>query len=330
MASEPLEPLYLITGGDAPKIGVALRRLRGRFDPGSVETFVAELNDAATAVAAANALGLFGGGERLVVVEGVEAWKKDDVETIARYAENPAPGAVLALVGDSGRLPAGLETACESAGRVLRYDVPKRKRGSREVEDYVEWVRRQLEQAHVRADGGVAERLVELVGDDAFALQAEVEKLAAWAGEDTVGVREAEQLVAPSSEMPGWALADAWGARDIAAALAACEAQLEQEDEPYIIAYRLAEHVRKVRAVQALVDEDVSVGEIARRLGLKQFPARKQSGQARNFAPAELGQAVVRMAELDHAVKGGTRLDPTLELERTIIEVTETSNPGSG
>ena len=40
--------------------------------------------------------------------------------------ESPAPGAVLALVGDALRLPAGLEAACESAGKVLRYDVPKR------------------------------------------------------------------------------------------------------------------------------------------------------------------------------------------------------------
>ena len=47
-----------------------------------------------------------------------------------------------------------------------------------------------LDQAHVRTDGGVAERLVELVGEDAFALQAEIEKLADWAGDETVGVEE--------------------------------------------------------------------------------------------------------------------------------------------
>ena len=330
MAAEALEPLYLITGGDAPKIGVALRRLRARFDPGSIDTLAAELNDAGAAVAAANALGLFAGGERLVVVEGVEAWKKIDVETITCYAESPAPGAVLALVGDAPRLPTGLEAVCESAGKVLRYDVPKRKRGSREVDDYVAWTKRQLDQAQVRTDGGVAGRLVELVGEDAFSLQAEVEKLAAWAGDETVGVEEAEQLVVPSNDMPAWALTDAWGARDVAAALWACEVLLEHEAEPYIIAYRLSEHVRKVRAVQALVDEDVSVGEIARRLGLKSYPARKQADQARNFAPAELGEALARLAGLDHDVKGGRRLDPTLQLQRAIVEVTETPAAGTG
>jgi DNA polymerase-3 subunit delta len=321
MSAEPLEPLYLLTGGDLPKIRFALRRLRARFDPGSVDMMFAEQSDAEGVVAAANALGLFAGGERLVVVEGVEKWKKPDVEIIARYGADPSPGAVVALVGDDGKLPAGLEEACASGGKVLRYELPKRRRGSREVEDFVEWTRRQLEQAGVQVERGVAERLVQLVGDDAFALQSEGAKLAAWSGGEPITVRDVERLVAPSDDMPGWALADSWGARDISGALGACEAQL-QHDEPFLVAYRLAEHVAKVRAAQALLDDDVSVGEIARRMGLKPYPARKQAEQARNFAPAELAGAVVRLADLDHAVKGGSRLDATLELERAIVEVT--------
>jgi DNA polymerase-3 subunit delta len=326
MTAEPLEPLYLLTGGDLPKVGLALRRLRARFDPGSIDTLAAEQNDAEGAVAAANALGLFAGGERLVVVEGVERWKKPDVDVISRYGKDPSPGAVVALVGDASKLPAGLEAACAASGKVLRYDVPMRRRGAREVEDYVEWTRRQLEQAGIQFESGVAERLVQLVGDDAFALRSEVDKLAAWAGGDALRVHDVERLAVPSDDMPGWALADAWGARDTAGALAACESQLH-EVEPFIVAHRLSEHVNRVRAVQRLLDEDVPVGEIARRLGLKPYPARKQADQARNFGPTELAAALVRLAELDHAVKGGSRLEPALELERAIVEVTQASTP---
>jgi DNA polymerase-3 subunit delta len=327
MSAEGLEPIYLITGGDLPKVAVAVRRLRARFEPGSVESLSAENVSGAEAIAAANALGLFGGGERLVLVGEVERWRKADVEAVACYAESPTPGAVLALVGDGAKLPAGLEAACAKAGQVLRYDVPKRRRGSREVDDFVAWTRGQLDQAGLRTDAGVAERLVELVGEDALALRSEVEKLAAWAQDEPVGIREVEHLVAPSDEMPGWALADAWGARDVGAALGACEAQLQHE-EPFVIAYRLSEHVSRARAIQALLDADVSVNEIADRLGLKPFPARKQAGQARNFSPSELAQAVVRLAELDHAVKGGSRLDAALELERALVEVTRSREPG--
>ena len=209
----------------------------------------------------------------------------------------------------------------------MRRDVPK-KRGSRQAADYPAWVRRQLEAAEVRFDAGVPERVVELVGEDAFVLQTEVDKLAAWAGDQPVSVRDVERLVVPSDDMPHWALADAWGSRDVTAALAATAALLEQL-EPFAVAARLADHVSKVRAVQTLLEQDVELNEIAARLGLKSYPARKQAGQARNFTPEELRRALVRLAALDYAVKGGSRLDPQLEVERAVVDVTSGSAPSS-
>jgi DNA polymerase-3 subunit delta len=313
-----LEPVYLIAGSDLPKIALALRRLRARFAEGSVEHLFAESSSGEAVAAAMNALGLFGGGERLVLVEGIERWRKADVEAVTHYLESPTPGSVLALAGDPSRL-AGLEAACKRAGSVLRFDVPMRPRG-RSL-DYPAWVRAQFEHAGLRVDQEVAERLVELAGDDTFVLQTEVDKLAACAGEGTVGLREVELLVAPTQETSHFALVDAWGARDVAGTLAACEARL-REDEPFVIAARLADYVARVRAVQMLLDEDLSVREIAERLGLKEFPARKQAGQAANYSREELDEALVRLAALDFALKGGSRLSPELELERALLDVT--------
>lgn len=330
MAGEPLEPVYLIVGRDLPKVGIALRRLRARFDAGSVEQLTAgsgtDQARGADVVAALNALGLFAGGERLVILEQVERWTKTDLEALSGYLASPTAGAVLAVTGDAQKLPAGLETAVRKAGSVLRYDIPGRRQGNREVADYTAWVRLRLEQAGVRADAGVAERLLELVGDNAFALQAEIDKLADWAGGDVIGIADVERLVVSADEMPVWALTDAWGAQDVARALAACEAMLG-DSEAFIIASRLADHVSKVRAVATLLDDDVPVGEIASRLGLKPYPARKQAAQARAYSADGLGRALVRLAELDFALKGGSRLGGELELERAVVEVTPSNGP---
>jgi DNA polymerase-3 subunit delta len=312
-----LEPVYLITGSDLPKVALAVRRLRARFDEGSLEHLFAESAPGEAAVAATNALGLFGGGERLVIVEGIERWKKQDVEAVVAYLASPTPGSVLALVGDPARL-AGLEAACGRAGSVLRYDVPKRPRGK--SLDYATWVRGQFERAGLRVDQETAERLVELVGDDAFALQSEIEKLVAWAGDDPIGLRDVELLATPTQETSHFALVDAWGARDVAGLLGACEARLH-EDEPFVIAARLAGHVASVRAVQALLEQDHGIREIAELLRLKEFPARKQAGQAANYSREELEDALVRLAALDFGLKGGSRLGPELELERALVEV---------
>jgi DNA polymerase-3 subunit delta len=183
-------------------------------------------------------------------------------------------------------------------------------------------VQAQFEREGLRVDHDTAERLVELVGEDAFALQNEVEKLAAWGAGAPVGAREVEALAAPAHEASSFAVGDAWGARDVAAALAACETRLLQGEEPSVLAWRFADHVSRVRAVQRLLEDGLSVREVAARLGLKDYPARKQAGHARNYSREELSAALVRLAELDVALKGGSKLDAALELERALVDVT--------
>jgi DNA polymerase III delta subunit len=48
----------------------------------------------------------------------------------------------------------------------------------------------------------------------------------------------------------------------------------------------------------------------------------KLFAQARNFSPEELRDVTLRLANLDHALKGGSRLAPELELERALVDVT--------
>ena len=67
---------------------------------------------------------------------------------------------------------------------------------------------------------------------------------------------------------------------------------------------------------------DPALDEIATRLGLKPYPARKQAAQARAYSADELARAVIRLAELDFGLKGGSRLAGELQLERAVVEVT--------
>ena len=266
-------------------------------------------------MAAANALGLFGdSGGRAVVVESVEAWRKADVDALRAYLDDPTPDTVLVLVADDLRKDSPLEKLAASKGEVLRYDIP---RGGK----LVSWVSAQFKEAGVRADGEAARTLVEIVGEDPVALASEVGKLAAWADGDPVGRREVEQLAAPGREAANWAVTDAWGARDLAAVLEACELALEKRD-PFLIAVNLASHVGRVRAAQALAEEGLAVREIASRLRIKDFPARKALQHAERYSRAELDAALVRLAELDAAIKGASRLSAELELVRALVDAT--------
>jgi DNA polymerase III delta subunit len=318
---EPLLPVYLVTGSDRPKVRRALERLRARFVEGSVEFLSAEKQPdreavtGADAIAACNALGLFGGDDagRLVVVEKAERWKAADVDPVAEYLQDPAPGAVLALVAEEpmrGKLP----EIVAKHGKVLAYEAPRPR-------DLPSWVRDHFDRRGVRVQSGGAQTLVEIVGDNPIALETEIDKIAAWAGGEEVGGADIEMLAVGAGEDPAWALTDAWGTRDLGRALEACERALEHE-KPFVLALRLASHVTNVRGAQALADEGLGSAVVAKRLRIHEFRAKKALAHSQNYSRDELDTAIVRLAGLDAALKGASRLAAELELELALIDIT--------
>jgi DNA polymerase III delta subunit len=81
-------------------------------------------------------------------------------------------------------------------------------------------------------------------------------------------------------------------------------------------------HVGRVRRAQKLAEEGVRPRDAASTLKIHPFVAEKAFAQAANFSAEELAGAVVRLAELDAAAKGGSKLPADLELERALIEIT--------
>ena len=314
-----LKPVYLITGGDRPKIQRALRRLRDRIGDDATELLSGIDTSGEDAVAACNALGLFGGGRRLVVVTDVDRWKAADAKAIAAYLQSPAPDTVLALIGEETKKDSALGKASAKAGDVLIYDVVKRR--------LPEWVAKQFADRGVNADPEACRALVEIVGEDVEELASEIDKLATWANGEPIGLVVVEQLAAACAEIPVYELTDAWGRRDVRAVLAACHTVIERSADPVSstvarLVGLLVGHVGRIRAIQAMAEEGLTPREAAARLKRHPFYVEKLFAQARNYTVDELRDAVVRLAELDHAVKGGSRLAGDLELERALIAIT--------
>jgi DNA polymerase-3 subunit delta len=321
MADE-LQAAYLIGGSDRPKVDRAVTRLRSRFEADAVELHDATAATGEDAVAACNAMGLFGSGNRLVLFDGVEAWKAPDAKAIAAYLASPAPGTTLALVATELRKDAPLAKAVAGRGTLLLWDVAARA--------VPKWVAEQFTVHGTSAEPEACRLLADLVGDDLYELASEIDKLVTWAGGQAITADDVEALVAPRAGSPPWDLTDAWGARDVGGVLRATERMLDRTGDPVSktiprLLGSLTKHVRNARAIRRLDDEGVTSQEAASRLGLKPYPAQKLYAQVRNFSGPELDDALIRLAELDHALKGGSRLASELELERALVEITAAS-----
>ncbi len=319
MADE-LKPAYLIAGTDRPKVDRAVARLRGRFEPDAVELHDANELSGDDAVAACNALGLFGSGARLVLVDNVDAWKAPDAKAIADYLKAPAPGTTIAFVAGELKKDAPIAKAVAGSGDVLVWDV--------QTKAIHRWIAEQFTLHGTKADPEACRRLSELVGDDIYELSGEVDKLATWASGDEITVEVVDQLVAARAESPPWSLTDAWGQRDVGGVLRSAERMLDRTGDPLSrtiprLVGSLTNHVRRARAAQRLEARGLTPADAASELGMKPYPAQKLFAQVRNFSQSELDAALIRLAQLDHALKGGSRLANELELERALVEITE-------
>jgi DNA polymerase III subunit delta len=296
-----------------------VRRLRDRIGADSTEHVSARDASGADVVAICNSLGLFIGEGRLVIVDEPEKWKAADVKDLVAYLAAPAPATVLALVAEEMKGDSALAKAVAKSGQVLTYDVPKRK--------LPEWVAEQFARGGARADADACRALIDIVGDDLDELTTEIDKLATWAAGEPVTVRDVEQLAAGRAETSIFSLTDAWGRRDVAAVLRSAEEIMERShrarsSELMRIIASLVNHVGRVSRCRKLAEEGVRPRDAASQLKMHPFAAEKAFAQAANFSAEELADAIVRLAELDAASKGGSRLPADLELERALVDVT--------
>ncbi len=327
-ASE-LRPVYLLTGSDRPKIEVALQRLRRHFVPESIELTTAQELPGAEVAAICNAGSLFGDA-RLVVVEHIDGvrgnegrltkgWKVADVKAVEGYLASPAPSTTLALVAEELKKDAALYKACGKAGTVLDFSVPKK--------GLTSWVSQQFAARGARAEPDACAALVQLVGEDLHQLASEVDKLATWAGGEPIGEPEVELLVPALAETSDYRLADIWSRGEAAGLLRVSEEIMERDpkarrDVAARLSARFGGQVLSVARAKRLKDAGVSVGSAQKALGLRfDWQARRAYEQAEPFSQPELDDAVVRLAELDLALKGKSRLAPDLELQRALVDL---------
>jgi DNA polymerase III subunit delta len=331
VAALELKPAYLISGNDRPKVELALSRLRARFDPGSIERLVAGTKEGASgaAVVAACNAGTLLAGERLVLVTEVDGrrgefdrlaggWKTADVDAVLDYLRAPAPGTVLCLVGEELKKDSPLAKACARVGDVLIWEIGKK--------DVVGWVAKGFQDRGVNVGGDACKTLVDIVGEEKLTLSLEIDKLATWAAGEPLGVDEVQRMATPYAEGHPWDLTDAWGKRDVGTALAVVEATYARSprtrtSEAAALSARLAAHVTRLTRMKLLLEEGLRPKDAAAKLGMKPFPGEKLARQADEFSLEELREAIVRLARLDHALKGGSKLAPDLELQLAVTDV---------
>jgi DNA polymerase-3 subunit delta len=309
---EPLRPAYLILGDDEPKVERALQRLRGRIVQESgtdlnLDEFDASRHDARTVLAAANTLA-FLGGLRLVLVHGIDAWRKPDKDEIVAYLRLPAPDACLALVGKKLPPQDALRRAIAGVGEILEYTAPK-------SWQMPEWIHEQARRMGVHLELAEARLLVQRVGDGQQVLLREVEKLGMYRGRARVTAEDVVLLSTRSLEASIFDLVDAVSTRQGARAFTALEELYAAGERPAGLHIRLMRHFQQLTRVVALRAEGWPATQIQAELKVKPYAAKKLMQQSQRYSAATVTLALAALADTDARLKGMGDLPEHLELE---------------
>jgi DNA polymerase-3 subunit delta len=302
----PLKPVYLIFGDDRPKVRLAVARLRRRVvaESGSdlnVAVFDADRDGATTVIEAASTPS-FVLGTRLILVANGHRWKAKDRQVIIHYLKDPMPDTVVAVEGETFSKDDALVKALggiqKGNERVLSFSVPKRA-------ERAGWVRKQAENHRLAMGLAEARHLIALSGEDPERLEREIEKLAAYCRGGPVTVAAIDAVCSPAIETKVFDLMDAVGHRDRSRAFRCLEEVFAQGEDPQAVFYALVRHVRLLeKALEANGGEQVSPSDLAKKLGVHPYTAKKLLVQRRAYDHALVGRALRALAGADAALRG--------------------------
>lgn len=337
LQKQNLPPAVLLLGPEAYE----RRRLKEALSAGVPEGAMAEhdLNEAALAEVLddARSLSLFA-SERLIWVVNAEAAlprgrSEEDGEgegggggaaPLAEYMKDPTPGVTLVLEairydfeGDDKRKQERVRKFYGAIHEVveLRRFAPHEARAQAEA---------LLRRAAVRMDAAALDLLVESLGADVARIAVEIEKLALYAGQRTVGVDEIATLVPDARATTIFILVNALGRRDRARSLEILDTLVKEgEYLPLVLAFLSTQFRLALVAREAGLKNSGQIQGHFSRMGIPMWGSRAEqiSQTVSKFSAPQLERAMKLIFQADRGLRDA-RPDDRIVMEQFVLALT--------
>ena len=183
------------------------------------------------------------------------------------------------------------------------------------------WIMERARQAGGQFDPRAAMLLASLVGDDVRLADQEITKLLTYVNfERAVSEQDVDQLTPLLEERNIFELVDALGNRDKKTAVGVFHQLLADQDQMRIFSM-IVRQFRLLLLTREILDHNGMEADIAKRLKLHPFVARKIAAQARHFSQNQLDTIYHLLLEIDSQTKTGI-MDVDLNIDLLIAEIT--------
>jgi DNA polymerase III subunit delta len=236
-------------------------------------------------------------GRRVVVVEDGAPWLKVHAERVLDWLTAPVPSSTLIVRVPKLDKRRKLFKALAQSGLVVECS---RLRWN-EAKQWADTVARGLGK---RLEPRAASALIEAVGVNVLAIQTELEKLAAFVGEDRrISERAVGEIVAHGRARSVFDMVNAVGAADLSGALRLCGDLLLRGERREVIIALLARQVRQLWSVKRLLDKRMNMRDAARQLRMQEWMVERAARSCRSLPEAWFMRQLELLADADYESK---------------------------
>lgn len=288
----PAAPICVLFGDEAFLQRQALARLRQQVVAGddaefSVVTLLGDETELREVLDELSTVSLFGGGQRLVVIDDADGFVSANRQALEQYVARPKRGSVLVLVVRTWPSNTRLAKLVAEAGLAIECKCPPPAR-------LTKWLVNWAKQEHgARLQGEAAESLLEQVEPDLGLLDQELAKLAALAGEGGAITSDlVDEAVGGWRAKTGWDLLDAALNGQTRDALVQLDRLLLTGEVPIALLAQLGASLRRMAAAVRLVEQGeltgsrISLRQALEQAGVKPFVVAKAESQLRRLGRA--------------------------------------------
>ena len=306
--------VYLLLGDDEERKSRGVEKLRaGR----TVEAYDASETSPETLVSACNSFSLFGEGP-FVVLKNLDAWNAAQKAVIVDYLEDPSPRSDLILLGKKLGARERLLSAVKNSGEVHTFDQPTGKA-------LIRWLVGHAKKMDLDLPEDVAEDLANRCSGDKMRLLQETEKLALYVGDRTTTRDDVAAMCPPDIQSNIFAFVDSLAAGERDRALVLLEDLISTGEPPLRLTFMIRRQFQLVARARALLDRGTPQKELSSRLKIPPFVARKLEEQGRKLDEEDLERALALIQDLEGGLKGGSYLSDELQVEMTVLGLSENS-----
>jgi DNA polymerase-3 subunit delta len=306
--------VYLLLGDDEERKSRGVEKLRaGR----TVEAYDASAIGPETLVSACNSFSLFGEGP-FVVLKDLDAWNAAQKAVIVDYLEDPSPGSDLILLGKKLGARERLLSAIKNSGEVHTFEQPTGKA-------LVRWVVGHAKKLGLDLPEDVAEDLTNRCSGEKMRLLQETEKLVLYVGDGTATHDDVAALCPPDVQSNIFAFVDSLAAGERDTALRLLEDLIATGEPSLRLTFMIRRQFQLVARARALIERGIPRKEIASLLKVPPFVARKLEEQGRELDEEDLERALAQIQALESGLKGGSDLSDELQVELTVLGLSEAS-----